>query len=240
MPNHKCSADCDNNKAYKKRTQTKFVCHILLLYTIEFDCCYNVHMDEIKKRQDELQVKAGEIIKSSRLMELLNQLGNPIACGSSVTGLMVYPDIDLSVQNENPDIQKAINLVPIFFNELKATGVKIVDFKDDPNESAAYYVGIKFPYLGESWNIDATIRSSNSRISNPPEVDDWIKNMTSEQRLAALRLKQELIAAKRYVGSRSQPPYTFRSIHLYEGVFKGGAKSISDLEKYFNNSNALR
>jgi len=184
-------------------------------------------------RQDELQASAKRLLEESGLLELLRKLGDPIQTGSSITGLMVYPDIDFAVQTANPDVQVGIDLVPTFFKELAATEVKVADFKATDASQPAYYVGIVFPFNGESWHIDATITHPGPIVSNPPELDEWIQNMSDEQRSTILALKKQLIAATRYVGARSQPPFTFRSSHLYEGVIKGGARTVKELEDYF-------
>jgi len=190
-------------------------------------------MDELMTRQDELQASAKRLLEESGLLELLRKLGDPIQTGSSITGLMVYPDIDFAVQTANPDVQVGIDLVPTFFKELAATEVKVADFKATDASQPAYYVGIVFPFNGESWHIDATITHPGPIVSNPPELDEWIQNMSDEQRSTILALKKQLIAATRYVGARSQPPFTFRSSHLYEGVIKGGARTVKELEDYF-------
>lgn len=140
---------------------------------------------------------------------------------------MVYPDIDFSIQTEQPDIQAAIELVPAIFNELATTALKVANLEKD-----VYYIGFDFPFNDKTWHIDATITKPGPIVTNPPELAEWLKAMTDAQRQTILTLKQALIDSRRYVGSKSQPPYTFRSSHLYEGVIVGGAKSIEDLENF--------
>jgi hypothetical protein len=191
-------------------------------------------MDEdINNQQMLLQQASIDLLEQTPLLSFLKQLGEPVQTGSSITGLMVYPDIDFTVQNANPNIQVAIDLVPIIFKELGATEVKIADFQPLDNESPVYYLGITFPFNGLSWHIDSTITYPGPVVSNPPEIDEWIKNITPQERNAILELKKKLIDSNRYVGARSQPPFTFRSVHLYEGVIKGKARSVKELEEYF-------
>ncbi len=190
-------------------------------------------MDILLETQHELQATAKRLLTVSPLLELLSGLGKPTQRGSSVTGLMVYPDIDLTIQHENPDVQSAIDIVPMLYQQLQATKIHLADFRDNPTEHASYYLGIALPFDGKSWSIDATITTIGPIVSDPPELDEWIASMTYQQKLIILQLKYELIQTRRYVGARSQPPYTFRSIHLYEGVLKGNAQSIDALERYF-------
>ena len=101
-------------------------------------------------------------------------------------------------------------------------------------ESASYFIGFEIPYAGRSWKISATVGQPGSITTNPPELSEWMENMTEPQREAILKLKKELIDTKRYAGAKAQPPYTFRSVHLYEAVFKAGATTVQDLEAYFS------
>ena len=190
-------------------------------------------MDELEKNQTRLQDTAKRLVTETKLIELLEKLGTPIQTGSSMTGLMVYPDIDFTILNSKPDIQTAIDLIPALFNDLRASEVKVADFRSDSQESAAYYVGVSFPFNGESWHIDATV-SDDVNGNDPSSAYKYLLDINSKQRITILRLKKDLIDTKRYAGARSQPPYTFRSFHLYEGVIRGEVQSIEDLENYFS------
>jgi hypothetical protein len=190
-------------------------------------------MIDLLAQQNQLQAEAKALLKNTAILEFLGKLGNPIQTGSSVTGLMVYPDIDFSVQNDTFDIRNAIALTDSLFERLNVTAIKIADFAQNKEEGAGYYFGFELPYRGKTWHIDATVSKVGPIVTNPPELQGWIENMNADDRMIILDLKKQLIDAKRYVGARSQPPYTFRSAHLYEGVLKGGAKSLTDLENYF-------
>lgn len=190
-------------------------------------------MSDVLSLQDALQQEAKELLARTTLPDLLSRLGEPIQTGSSVTGLMVYPDIDFTVQNAAPDFQDALRLIPRIYDELSPTALKVADFGSDANEPASYYIGFDFKFKDKSWHIDATVTQPGPITTNPPELQDWLDAMTDKQRKTILRLKKELIDTKRYVGSKSQPPYTFRSSHLYEGVVRGSAKTVGQLEAYF-------
>lgn len=191
-------------------------------------------MEDILQLQNTLQSDAQRLLKGTELLSMLSKLGVVTQTGSSVTGLMVYPDIDFAVQNPKPDVATAISLTQGFFEKLSASKVQIADFRNDKDETAGYYVGIDFPYDSQTWHIDATVGLPGPIVTNPPELTGWLDNMTENQRITILRLKKELLDMGRYVGSRSQPPYTFRSSHLYEAVFKGNAKTIKELESFYH------
>lgn len=190
-------------------------------------------MKELLLLQSSLQKQAKELLNSTPVLELLGKLGKPIQTGSSVTGLMVYPDIDFTVQSESSKVQDAIDLVSVIFEILSARSCKITDFKGDEDESAVYFIGFQFPYGDKMWQISATVGKPGPIMTNPPELSDWIKTMSKQQREVILEIKKNLIDSNRYAGAGSQPPYTFRSIHIYESVLKGGAKTIQEVEAYF-------
>ena len=193
-------------------------------------------MKAIIELQNTLQKQAKELLDATPVLVLLGKLGQVTQTGSSTTGLMIYPDIDFAVQTKKPKVQDAIDLVPAIFAKLSATSCKVADFRIDSNEGASYFIGFEFPYSGKGWQISATVGHPGPITTNPPELSSWLKNMSEQQRETILELKKELINAKRYAGAKSQPPYTFRSVHLYEAVLRGGAKTIRDIESYFGAS----
>lgn len=126
-----------------------------------------------------------------------------------------------------------VAIIPKIQSELKTSAIKIADFSRDTTKQAVCYIGFEFEYCNHFWHIDATITKPGSIGTNPPELKAWLENMSEIERITILKLKKELIDSQRYAGSRSKPPYTFRSIHLYEGILVGKAKTIKDLENYF-------
>lgn len=190
-------------------------------------------MSELSDNQKQLQNEASELLNKTPVLSFLQKLGEPIQTGSSMTGLMVYPDIDFSVQNDNLNINDAISLTESLFKELKITALKIADFSKSKDENAGYYIGFELPFNSITWHIDATVTKRGPISTNPPQLAEWLDSMNEEDKLTILKLKKQLIDSRRYVGARSQPPYTFRSSHLYEAVLQGRAKSISNLENYF-------
>jgi len=193
-------------------------------------------MTDITELQDQLQQEARDLLSSTSILEKLSTLGRVTQTGSSVTGLMVYPDIDFAIQNDELDFDDAVQLIPDIISDLKAIAVKVADFRTESDPHAGYYIGFEVPHGNRMWHIDATVGPVGEITTNPPELAEWIAEMSEGERVTILALKKQLIDAKRYVGARSQPPHTFRSSHLYEGVLKGGAKSITELEEYFTRS----
>jgi hypothetical protein len=146
---------------------------------------------------------------------------------------MVYPDIDMTIQSPTTVYQDLFNIIPEVHSKLSDRNIKIADFSKDDLEAAICYIGIEFDYKEILWHISATITRPGLIKTNPADLNKWLDDMTKDERLTILKLKKELLNLERYGSSQSKPPYTFRSVHLYEGVLVGKAKSIAGLEQYF-------
>lgn len=188
---------------------------------------------ELLEKNKSLHKAGKDMLTNSGVVPLLGSLGTVTVRGSYTTGLMTYPDMDFAVQNPRPNPEDGQKLLPRILNELHAFDLRFTDFTHKEGESAVYFVGFKFTYKGLDWQIAATVGYPGPIKSDPPGLDDWLRDMTDAQRVTIMKLKDELKAAGRYVGSRSTPPYTFRSVQIYEGVLKGGATSTQELETYF-------
>lgn len=188
---------------------------------------------DILHQQDQLQNEARAVVTDTPLLALLSELGDVTQTGSSVTGLMVYPDIDFALQHEQPEFKKIVELVPRVVAELSATAIKIAHFQDENGATTGGYIGMTLPHNGRNWHIDATVGKPGPIHTNPPELAGWLEHMNSDERLVILELKKELIDTGRYMGAQSRPPHTFRSTHLYEAVLAGQARTVRELEQYF-------
>lgn len=195
---------------------------------------YNGYMKNELLKNKMLQAAGKEMLARSGVVELLESIGAVTVRGSYTTGLMTYPDMDFTVQSPCPNPQDGQKLILRLFKEFQAFDLRYTDFSHYEGESASYFVGFKFAYKGLDWQIAATVTGQGPIQSAPPYIDALLKDMSDGQRVVIMRLKNEIKAAGRYVGARSAPPYTFRSVHLYEGVLKGGANSIQELETYFS------
>lgn len=57
-------------------------------------------------RAQALQSEAGEVMRALDLMSMLGVLGQPEQFGSSVSGLMVWRDIDVTVRCRNVTLER--------------------------------------------------------------------------------------------------------------------------------------
>lgn len=190
-------------------------------------------MNGLLQKEHELHTAAAAVLANSRLIPILTRLGEPVISGSFQTGLMVHPDLDFILHSASTTYNDIVEVVPTVQAELKPNAIKIADFAKDPNEAAIGYIGVDFVYGQLVWHVSAVLARPGPIITNPPELKAWLKSMTEDERITILKLKKQLIDSQRYGSSHSKPPYTFRSVHLYEAVLVGKAATIKDLEKYF-------
>lgn len=193
-----------------------------------------ISTEQLLQNERDLRGSAERMLAKTQLLERLKPLGNVVPMGSFVTRLMTWPDLDISIGTTHPD--------PV---DLMATGVSLYEKipevykftfanleRQNPG-SNTYYLGLQVLFEKRDWKVDITMTTLD-KVGSDPRLVKWLKTMTPDQRVDILRLKTDLVEGHRYLGAKSVPPKSFRSIHLYEGVFEGNAKSIADLESYFD------
>ena len=100
------------------------------------------------------------VLDDLEVFKLLSQLGSPILLGSSALGLMVWPDIDITVSCPGLTIDRALGIMlPIYVHPL----VKRVRYLNEVGSfnptslelDDRYYFGVYYHALsGTEWKID--------------------------------------------------------------------------------------
>jgi hypothetical protein len=67
------------------------------------------YISVLLQRQDMLQEEAQMVLEDLELNGLLSQVGSPVKLGSAALGLMVWPDIDITVSCPGLTIDRAFN-----------------------------------------------------------------------------------------------------------------------------------
>ena len=192
-----------------------------------------MNAEQLLKHEQILHDSCTRLLEKTKLLERLKPLGSVEPMGSYVTGLMAWPDLDMAIGARQPDSAAMRLLIETLHSDVpEIYKLTFADLDRQHPGSNTFYLGLQVLFEGRDWKVDITMVTPDKVVSDPRLVT-WLKNMTPEQRIDILRLKTELMAAHRYLGAKSEPPKSFRSIHLYEGVFEGKAKTILDLERYF-------
>ncbi len=115
-------------------------------------------MDNLLKKQAELQNQAFEVVEKLKLKEVLNKYGEFELVGSIEYGLMTWRDIDANLIMENdPEDDEFWEIVKQFFASPQVNLLTIVDNRNqtEENRPKSMYIGIKHKdEEGEVWKID--------------------------------------------------------------------------------------
>lgn len=181
-------------------------------------------IDELLRRQDDLQAQADAVVADLGLPLLLSALGEPVRTGSSALGLMVVPDIDITVACPSLDRDAVVGVAARLARHER---VRVVQFrKDDCHWNAepdAYpdglYVGVKYrDGAGPEWNADIWFVDEPERQPDLGHVRTLPDRITPAARAAILLIKH------------SRPDY--RSFDVYRSVLDDGVRTPGDYDRW--------
>ena len=133
---------------------------------------------------------ATQIIKESRLIEILSEFGNPIIIGSYELDLMIDQDIDIIVKTKSLK-ESAINSLHKLINSEIAHKYEFGDFikfpkSDRPN---GYIVNLKLKKNGESWEIEIWFLKEIKTYQK--QIEEYLSKLNRENRLTILKEKYQ-------------------------------------------------
>jgi hypothetical protein len=161
---------------------------------------------ELLARQDRLQAEACDFLELHRVERLLAPAGRVVLVGSYVTGLMVWPDLDVCVDALGLGRERAWQLVrPLV---LVADRVRYEHLHE--TDDRRHYFVLR---LG-GWKLDLSLFTDGL----PPEVEGFQNELRSrlddDMRLAILRLKEAWHARPEY-------PETIGGFEICSAVLEG-------------------
>jgi hypothetical protein len=150
---------------------------------------------ELLRRADLLQAEAAEVIAETDLPALLGRVGHVEQLGSSVSGLMVWRDIDFAVRCRDLTPGRAWDALRPFLAQprLLRLNYRNEDEERSPTGRAAdrrhYFVTYVESAAGHEWKIDLTLWLSDAPRPHLGHIDDLRRRLTDETRLAILWIK---------------------------------------------------
>jgi len=186
-------------------------------------------IEELLRRQGELQAQADAVVADLGLDVLLSALGEPVRTGSSALGLMVVPDIDITVACPSLDADAVVDVAARLARHER---VRVVQFRKDHGrwnaEPDAYpdglYLGLKYRAgqgrdgAGPEWNADIWFVDEPERQPDLGHVRALPERITPEARSAILMIKH------------SRPDY--RSFDVYRSVLDDGVRTPEDYDRW--------
>ncbi len=183
-------------------------------------------------QQDALQAEASAVLADLDLFNLLARVGSPVQTGSSVLGLMVGRDIDVT------SLCPVLEPLPIFDAARSLAAhprVHRLNFRNDtgrwrtePEYPDGLYWSVKYRTdAGDDWNLDLWFLLEGTTQFDLQHVESLPPRLTQDARLAILRIKEACYRLPAY-GSQ------VRSYDLYEAVLDHGVSSPEEFEAWLN------
>jgi hypothetical protein len=180
--------------------------------------------EDLRDRQRALQAEAAALLTDLDVAGTLADLGPVLLVGSYVSGLMVWPDLDVMV-HVGPDFapRDVLRLLERFVDR---PGVIGFDYHDErgsrsPTGTAydeRYHVVIAVDRGGRRWRIDLTLWLNDPHASNTAYHETLRDTVTDEQRRAILRIKDVWHRRPEY-------PDEISGLEIYTAVLDHGVRT---------------
>jgi hypothetical protein len=182
-------------------------------------------------REARLREEAEAVATDLKLSEQFGHLGDPVWVGSAALGLMVRPDLDITVACQELDESAVVALSGLFALQLY---VRQVTYRDDTamwnDEPETYpdglYLGLKYCRDPErEWNLDIWFVDEPDRQPDLAHLRTLAPRLDHERRVAILRIKDQWARRPEYGGS-------VRGFDVYTAVLDDGVRTPSEFERW--------
>ena len=183
------------------------------------------------RRAKTLESEADEVMRTLEVMTMLGVLGHPEQIGSSISGLMVWRDIDIIVRGRDVTLERVWDgLRPLLTNPRVArlsysneTGGHSPT--EDPDDERFYFVIYYESAREAEWKIDISLWTSDAPRPYLAQTAELERRLTRETRLAILWIKDVWHRLPVY-------PYEIGGMEVYDAVLEHGARSPDDFDRY--------
>jgi hypothetical protein len=150
---------------------------------------------ELLQRQSLLQEESRQVLAELDLIPCLNRLGHAEHIGSSVSGLMVWRDLDVGARCPGPSAERVFDtLRPILIHPRvhevlyrEETGPRSPS--GQPQDQRYYFVIRYTSAAGQRWKIDISVWLTDAPRNQLGHLDYLARHLTDETRLAILWIK---------------------------------------------------
>ena len=186
---------------------------------------------ELLRRQDALQAEARRVVADLDLVPLLSRAGRVEQVGSSVSGLMVWRDLDFSVLCRDLTAERAFEAIRPLLTHPRITQF---DYRNQTGHRAPpvirgderyYFATHCETAAGEEWKIDVSFWLSDAPRDQLPYAERLRDRLTGETRLAILWIKDVW---------HQHPEYRDKvlSIDIYDAVVEHGVRTPREFDAY--------
>jgi hypothetical protein len=183
------------------------------------------------RRQDELQAEAYRLVAELDLLGMLARAGHPYQIGSSVSGLMVWHDLDFIVACAELTPAEAFDMVRPLIARPQVTHLHYANERGRRNptghpETERYYFVTHYETeAGETWKIDISLSVTDAPLSPPAHLERIARQLTDETRLTILWIKDVWHRLSTY-------PEQVGGSDVYEAVLQHGVRTPEQFDAY--------
>jgi hypothetical protein len=181
-------------------------------------------------RSEELEAAAAAVRADLALDDVLGALGEPHLVGSAALGLMVWPDLDITVVCDTLDIAALSRAASELVSHRH---VRQLTFRNDSGAWNRHpekypdgvYWGIDYRDGRLAWNIDVWFVTEGDRQPDLRHVRELAGRLTPETRSAILDIKRAWVTRPEYGA-------TVRSFDIYMAVLDRGIRTPEEFESF--------
>jgi hypothetical protein len=183
------------------------------------------------RRAEALQSEAGDVMRTLDLMSMLAVLGQPEQIGSSVSGLMVWRDIDVTVRCQDVTLAQVWDALRPLLRNRRVTRLSYSNETGarsptgDPADQRFYFVIHYGTAEGTDWKIDISLWTTDAPRAHLAQLAELERRLTAETRLAILWIKDVWHRLPVY-------PYEVGGVEVYDAVLDHGARTPDDFDLY--------
>jgi hypothetical protein len=178
--------------------------------------------DELLERQAVLQAEGRAFVAKHEIERLLEPLGRVIPVGSAVTGLMVWRDLDYTVDAPGIAARDVWDeLRPLLY---ACQRLVYADETGDFVAETAPFERHYFVFRLAGWKLDISVWTNGS----PEEVERYqekLRELDPYTRLAILRIKDAW-------HQRPEYPEVVGGFEIYEAVLEHGVRTTEEFEAH--------
>ena len=186
---------------------------------------------ELLRRQEALQAEAHQLVVHLDLFTVLSYAGKPEQIGSSVSGLMVWRDIDFNVLCSHRSLRTVFETMHPLLTNPRVT--KLHYLNESEGHTPAELVGDERYYFvtyyemeaGHEWKIDISFWLSEKPRTQLAHLEYLSERLTEETRLVILWIKDIWQHLPSY-------PYQVGGTDIYDAVLEHGVRTPAQFKVY--------
>jgi hypothetical protein len=185
------------------------------------------------RRQEALQAEASQLVAHLDLFTMLSHAGTPEQIGSSVSGLMVWRDLDFNILCSHRSLHQVFETMHPLLTNPQVTRLQYTNEseKHTPAElqgDERYYFVIFYEIeAGHKWKIDLSFWLSAKPRAQLAHLESLSKRLTEETRLAILWIKDIWHHFPSY-------PYRVSGMDIYDAVLEHSVRTPAQFKEYLS------